>query len=115
MSPVRITVSVSRCSVTIVVRARAAGYSGRYCEITAVSLAARQIVSRSFAYVAIVCLVGVFVLVLVLDILKYVFHIGDFVNKTHGRRLKRSARKTKKPAVAIRFTYVHNVTITASG
>ena len=90
------------------------GYSGLHCEITSSSLSARRIVSRSFAYVAIVCLVGVFVLVLVLDILKYVFHIGDFVNKTDGQRLKRSARKTKKPAVAIRFTYVHNVTITSA-
>ena len=82
------------------------GFSGRHCEITAGSLAARQIVSRSFAYVAIVCLVGVFVLVLALDILKYVFHVDDTTSKDHQRKLKQSARKTKKPAVAIRFQYV---------
>ena len=91
------------------------GFSGRYCEITASSVVARQIVSRSFAYVAIVCLVGVFASIVVLDILKYVFHVDDTTSKNHRRKRQRFVRKTKKPAVAIRFTYVHNVTAAASG
>ena len=81
-------------------------FSGRHCEITAGSVVARQIVSRSFAYVAIVCLAGVFAFMVVLDILKYVFHVDDITSKDRRRKLKGTVRKTKKPAVAIRFQYV---------
>ena len=82
------------------------GFSGRHCEITAGSVVARQIVSRSFAYVAIIGLVGVFVSMVGLDILKYVFGIDDVAAKAPRRRLKQSARKAKKPAVAVRFQYL---------
>ena len=91
------------------------GYSGRHCEITSGSLAVRQIVSRSFAYVAIICIVGVFAFMVVLDILKYVFHVDHtYTNKNRRRKPKRSVTETKKPAVAIRFTYVSNITINSS-
>ena len=46
-------------------------YSGQHCEITANRLIILHIVSRSFAYVAIVAIVSVAVFVMVLDVLKY--------------------------------------------
>ncbi len=47
-------------------------YSGRHCELTASALVTRKIVSKSFGYVAIICIVVVVGFFVILDILIHV-------------------------------------------
>jgi hypothetical protein len=76
-------------------------YYGQYCEHKSSSLLAREILSRSFASIAIVAITGVFVFVITMDILKYVFKIDPIDSERrrlaleHGKKSKKS--KTKRP------------------
>ena len=63
-------------------------------------------VSRSFAYVAIIAIVGVAIFVVVLDILKYCFGI-DPVHRKRQKKKSRQRKKRKKPVEIIRFKYIH--------
>ena len=81
-----------------------ASYSGRHCETTASSLASRQKVTRSFGYVAILFLAGVFLFIGMLDVLKYIFRI-DPARDDRARQVTRD--KATKPRAAIRFIYVN--------
>lgn len=56
-------------------------YSGRHCEHIETKLRIRQIVSKSFAYIAIISLALVFLFVIALDILKYCFRIDPTRNR----------------------------------
>ena len=50
-----------------------------------------------------------------MDVLKYVFHVDAPDNERRRAIPKRLRTKQKKFGVAIRFIYVHNGTVTASG
>ena len=87
-------------------------YSGRYCEFTAQSIIIRQYVSISFASIAITAVCSIVIFVIVLDILKYVFHIDLSRTELEHIRKKRAERKrqlatAKKPHIALRFIYVN--------
>ena len=73
------------------------------CEVTDKRLVTFQMVSRSFAYVAIIAIVGVAIFVVVLDILKYCFGIDPVDRKLRTTKSK----KKKKPIQIIRFRYIH--------
>ena len=84
-------------------------YSGRHCEITAHALVTRKTVSKSFSYVAILSISLLVGIIILLDVLKYLFHIDPA--GTHRLRRKRQrnlSKKPQRPSVAIRFVYVDN-------
>jgi len=83
-------------------------YSGRHCEITSSTLAARKIVSKSFGYIAIICIISVIGFFVILDVLKYVFHIDPSRNERERLRRKTRQQKKTKSSVAIRFVYADN-------
>ncbi|CAF0838920.1 unnamed protein product [Adineta steineri] len=81
-------------------------YSGRYCQIESNTLVLHQIVSKSFAFIAIIAMASVMMIVIVMDIMKYCFGI-DAINKDLKRiRQRKKVRKHKTPIV-IRFIYVN--------
>lgn len=84
----------------------AGSYAGRTCEVAEKRLVTLQMVSRSFAYVAIIAIVGVAIVVVVLDILKYCFGI-DPVHRKRQKKKSRQRKKRKKPVQIIRFKYIH--------
>lgn len=77
-------------------------YSGRHCEITAQQITVYKIISKSFAYVAIIAIVCLAMFVIIMDVLKYCFGIDP------ARKAARRIPPKKKPqqGVIIRFTYV---------
>jgi len=93
-------------------------YSGVYCEIKSSSLIIKEMISRSFACVAIGCISTVIGFVLLMDVLKYFFNIDPVhknipSNKTKQKnyhrqeRQKKKINKSKQPMVAVRFHYIH--------
>ena len=50
-------------------------FFGRHCEITSRDTLTRQIVSKTFGYIAIIALVTVALFVLMMDVMKYAFGI----------------------------------------
>jgi hypothetical protein len=93
-------------------------YSGLYCQTESSSLRTKQMVSRSFAGIAIGCIVTVITFVLIMDILKYLFHIDpvdkNFRTKKEKKenqrlqeRRKKKIHKSKQPVIAVRFQYIH--------
>lgn len=89
-------------------------YSGRHCEIIDESLIARKIASKSLAFVAIICICMVLGFVVVMDALKYIFHIDPVRGEREQLRREQMAKKKKKPVI-IRFKYVDHppaITIT---
>lgn len=84
-------------------------YSGRHCEITSEALVTRKIVSKSFSYVAILAISLVIGIIILLDVLKYIFHIdpaGTYYPR--GKRQRHLSIKPQRPSIAIRFVYVDN-------
>lgn len=81
------------------------GYSGQYCETETTTLAVYQIVSTSFAYVAIIAMGAVVTFVVVMDILKYCFGIDPVEEEREKMRQERRAKK-RKPVIQ-RFVYVN--------
>lgn len=81
-------------------------YSGQLCEITEQKIYIRQTVSKSFAYIVIIAIIGVAVVVVTMDVLKYCFGI-DPVGRE--RRVKKYGKRKKKmkPMQIIRFKYIH--------
>jgi hypothetical protein len=84
-------------------------FSGRYCEITSSSLVTKQIINRSFAYIAIVALILVAGTIVFMDVLKYRFNIDPV--KDQRQRLEREKMikrsKAQKPKIIRRFIYVN--------
>jgi hypothetical protein len=80
-------------------------YSGQYCEIIATRIKIYKIVSKSFAYVAIIAMISVVMFIIIMDILKYCFGIDP----THGdlERIRREKRAKKRKPVIQRFIYVN--------
>ena len=85
-------------------------YSGLHCEIKATSIAVRQKVSRSLAFVAILAIGCVMMFIVVLDLLKYCFgiHPADLETK-RTKPLKYGNR----PTFIVRFIYVNPPSVAA--
>ncbi|UJR20416.1 hypothetical protein I4U23_023547 [Adineta vaga] len=71
----------------------AGSYFGHYCEITTKKIMILKIVSKSFAWIAIIAMIAVIIFVIIMDVLKYCFHI-DPVNSI--RKEYRSRKRAKK-------------------
>lgn len=70
-------------------------YLSTICEHTADHIVLKKMVSKSFAYIAILAICGVALFVIVMDLLKYCFGI-DPVAKERGKRSKKKRRKMNK-------------------
>ena len=88
-------------------------YSGDYCQFKASALKVREILSRSFAGVAIGAIVLTCGFVVVMDFLKYAFRIDPIESERESyrrrREMQREARRPPKmnaPKMAFRFQYV---------
>ncbi len=81
-------------------------FSGSHCEITATYVVVRQIVSKSFAYIAILAGSSVITFIVIMDILKYCFGIDPAGDELQRIRRKKRAKKTKH-SIVIRYTYLH--------
>ena len=84
-------------------------YSGRHCEIISQSTYVRQMVSKSFAYIAIIALALLAMFVVLMDVLKYGFGIDPVKHEWERLRLlrlKKLLKRRRKPIV-IRFKYVN--------
>lgn len=95
-------------------------YSGTLCEHKSSYVVIREIVSRSFAAVAIGCMSAVVSFVIIMDVLKYCFHIDPVETErnsyrenenSHQREKERERRRKmlngQQPSVALRFQYIH--------
>ena len=87
----------------------ASSYSGRYCEVVASSLIARKAASKAVAFIAIICVCIVLGFVVVLDVLKYIFHIDParrVREQLRRRHIVQRKQKKKRPPVIIRPKYI---------
>ena len=82
-------------------------YSGRHCEVTGNAIIVHQVVSRSFAYIAIIALVSAALWIVVMDVMKYCFGIYPVGNKDTN---KQTEGKHRDAVVVIRFVYVNGPT-----
>ncbi len=87
-------------------------YSGTYCQIKSSSLRMKEMVSRSFAGIAIGCIATVLGFVFIMDILKYFLNIDPVGGELRSVRKKRERQKQKtktikQPGVVVRFQYIH--------
>ncbi|CAF4947619.1 unnamed protein product [Rotaria sp. Silwood1] len=80
-------------------------YSGRHCEITSTKIFIYKIVSKSFAYIAIIAVSSVAMFIVTMDILKYCFGIDPI--REELERIRREKRtKNKKPQVMQLLVYI---------
>ena len=71
------------------------GYSGDLCEITATELIIHQMISKSFAYVAIIAMAIVAVFIIIMDVLKYCFGIDPACEEVEPVRQNKRAKRQK--------------------
>ena len=71
-------------------------YSGRYCQVKSTALVVREVLSKSFAYIAITAITAVFVFVIVMDVMKYVFKIDPVDRERRLIMLEQEKRQKKK-------------------
>jgi hypothetical protein len=81
-------------------------FSGLHCEITANHIVVRQLVSKSFAFIAILAGISVIAFVVIMDILKYCFGIDPTHDELERIRQKKRAKTTKRPVI-IKYMYVN--------
>jgi hypothetical protein len=86
-------------------------YSGKLCERKSAALRTKQMLSKSFASVAITAIVAVFLFVIIMDVLKYGFKIDPVDRERQlmkAERKKKPFQKTKKrqTKVALRLYYI---------
>lgn len=81
-------------------------YSGDQCEIVEEKLVVSQMISKSFAYIAIIVLCSVIAFVVVMDILKYCFGI-DPVEEDRQYLREQKAKKRRQPVKVEHFVYVN--------
>ena len=84
-------------------------FTGRYCEIKSASLVIKAAVKQSIGYIAIIAILGAFSIIVMLDILKYVFKI-DPVEKERrnlAKQRRRQREQRSKPKLVQRFVYVN--------
>jgi hypothetical protein len=80
-------------------------FSGRHCEITSTDTKIRQVVAKTFAYVAIISIVTVMIFVITLDVMKYCFGMDVTYAELRRVQLKKIKRKPA-PRIRVRFLYV---------
>ncbi len=80
-------------------------YYGRHCEMKTNQLLLFTIVSKSFAYIAILVMVAAVMFIVIMDILKYCFGIDPI--REDLERIRREKRKRKRKPVIQRFIYVN--------
>jgi hypothetical protein len=80
-------------------------YSGRHCEITSTKIKIYRIVSKSFAYVAILVMISFAMFIIIMDILKYCFGI-DLTREEAERFRREKQAKKRKFYVIKQFVYV---------
>jgi hypothetical protein len=85
-------------------------YSGRHCEIVSQNMRIHQIIARCFAYIAIIAICTVFLLVIMMDLLKYGFGI-DVVPTKPETVSKKKIKMNAQPRVILRLAYVHTSTL----
>jgi hypothetical protein len=73
-------------------------YSGRHCEIIGKKIFILKIVSKSFAYIAIIVMSSAAMFVVIMDILKYCFGIDPVQEERERIRRKKQAKRRKNPA-----------------
>ena len=84
-------------------------FFGRHCEQVQKGLIARQTISKSFGYIAILFLSAVALFFFTMDVLKYFFGI-DLTEKEMEKIQQKKPIKSKpprRPQIALRFIYVH--------
>jgi hypothetical protein len=69
-------------------------YSGRYCGITEEAIVTRQIVSKSFGYIAITFITCVAMFFVIMDVLKYFFGID--LTEGDSEKIQRRKKRTRK-------------------
>jgi hypothetical protein len=83
-------------------------YSGRYCEIKSSTLITKQIFNRSLGYIAIIAIAIVGIIIVLMDVLKYVFHIDPVDEERKQSQAKNQQKRLKKQRpVIMRFIYVN--------
>lgn len=70
-------------------------YYGTYCEHASDTLVAKQILSKSFATVAIAAIAAVYSFVLIMDILKYIFGVDPVDRERHFMKLEERKEHVK--------------------
>ncbi|CAF0831536.1 unnamed protein product [Adineta ricciae] len=78
------------------------GTQGEHCEEITTKLRVHRIVSKSFAFIAILAMISVVLFVIIMDILKYFFAIDPT-----RREIERIRRAKKRRPVIQRFVYVN--------
>jgi hypothetical protein len=71
-------------------------YSGTYCQYESSALVTKQILSKSFAIVAIISLCCVVGFVIIMDILKYVFKIDPVDRERYRLKMEKEKQEEKK-------------------
>lgn len=77
-------------------------YHGQYCEIVSSTMQQREQTSKSVAYIAIIALCLLFLIIVVMDLLKYVFEVQYSVVDP-----KKEQRCQRKTYVGTNFIYVN--------
>ncbi len=88
-------------------------YYGDYCQFKTKALKLREILSKSFASIAIGMIIATCVFIIVMDVLKYGFHIDPVEVERESYRQRREARRrarrgirSTEPKLALRFKYI---------
>lgn len=76
-------------------------FSGRHCEIVEKKVKILKIVSKSFAYVAIIALSTVAIFVITMDLLKYCFGIDPVRREREEIRQKKKPRKKEREEIRL--------------
>lgn len=79
-------------------------YYGDYCQLRTNSLQVKQALSRSFASIAITAIVLTCSFVVLMDVLKYGFHIDPV--KTERQKVRQEKAQSNGQKLAVRFQYV---------
>ena len=81
-------------------------YSGGNCETTSNQMTLFKIISKSFAFAAIIAILTLAIFIITLDILKYCFGIDPIDRKLQLTKCN-IQKKKKKPMKIIRFIYIN--------
>jgi hypothetical protein len=83
-------------------------YSGTYCQDKSAALVVREVLSKSFAFIAITAITAVFVFVIIMDVLKYGFKIDPvdrerrlMILEQRKIQLQKRRKKARKNVVEI--------------
>jgi hypothetical protein len=88
-------------------------YYGNYCQFKTNKLRIHEILSKSFASIAIAAIVTTCTFIAVMDLLKYVFHIDpveaerdSYRKRVEERKRAKRPIKNDEPKLALRFQYI---------